>query len=651
MHKLYLLPLVICLCLSAPSFAEEKHFVELEPVVITASRIEEPVSEVPASIDVITSHDIEVKQGLTFDEALRGVSGLNINTFGGADPWSGVYLRGADRNQSLIMIDGIKINPPYSQDPAIGGLLLNNVDRIEVIKGSYSALYGSEAIGGVVNIITQERPGLTYALSGGTHTTYHDRVSYGGRYNETAYALGYERLSTEGFQFSGPYWNNSFQGKLSLPLTPNSSLQLSTYYWDWKKYDHTVCCEVDTSFNIFFVLDKDSNVREDNWLNSIQLSQYPSDQWDYSIRLSSYNTDLHSENSLDPVTADRPFPLEIDSDIQSDRDAFEMQHNFHYSESNVVSMGFQYTWERVRKKEFGNLDSFGMGPLLAQPDVNGKRISKAIYLQNLFKIKKQFSLTAGARFENGPGFENKLIPKVSALYHFPSTHTTISASYGFGVRAPSLEELYHPVGGNPDLEPEKSVSLEAGIKQSFLDERVGLEVTGFKLRLKDLIDWSSDPSVITYVNIGRAEITGAEAALRWEITEKLHSRIGYTRLVTENEDTGEELAFRPDYRWTLDAIYTPVRRLTLDLNAEFVGESFNPHDFLIGLDGNALSDTVASHRIVNMAAAYRVADRDPLLGALDFTLKLNNIFDEEYTEIPGFPSYGFTFLAGIRAMR
>jgi len=166
MYKLYLLPLVICLCLTAPSLAEEKHFVELEPVVITASRIEEPVSEVPASIEVITSHDIEAKQGLTLDEALRGGSGLSINTFGGADPWSGVYLRGADRNQSLIMIDGIKINPPYSQNPAIGGLLLNNVDRIEVIKGSYSALYGSEAIGGVVNIITQEKPGLTYALSG-----------------------------------------------------------------------------------------------------------------------------------------------------------------------------------------------------------------------------------------------------------------------------------------------------------------------------------------------------------------------------------------------------------------------------------------------------------------------------------------------------
>jgi vitamin B12 transporter len=652
MCKLCLIAFVIYLYLSTPSLAEERHFVELDPVVITASRIEEPVSEVPASIDVITSHDIEAKQGLTVDEVLRGSSGLNINTFGGADPWAGVYLRGADRNQSLIMIDGIKINPPYSQDPAIGGLLLNNVDRIEVIKGSYSALYGSEAIGGVVNIITQERPGLTYALSGGTHTTYHDRVSYGGRYNETAYTLGYERLSAEGFQFSGPYWNNSLQGKLSLPITPNSLLQLSTYYWEWKKYDHTVCCEIDTSFNIFFVLDKDSNVREDNWLNSIQLSQYPSDQWDYSIRLSSYSTNLHSENSLDPATADRPFPLEIDSDIQSDRDAFEMQHNFHYSGNNVLSLGLQYTGERVRKKEFGNLDfPPGMGPSSAQPDVNGKRISKAIYLQDLFKIKKQFSLTAGARFENGPGFENKLIPKVSALYHFPSSHTTMNASYGLGIRAPSLKELYHPVGGNPDLEPEKSVSLEAGIKQSFLDERVGLEVTGFKLRLKDLIDWSSDPSVITYVNIGRAEITGAEAALRWAITEKLHSRIGYTRLVTENEDTGEDLAFRPDYRWTLEAIYQPVRRLTLDLNAEFVGESFNPHDFLIGLDGNALSDTAASHRIVNMAAAYRVADRDPLLGALDFTLKLNNIFDEEYTEIPGFPSDGFTFLAGIRAVR
>src|SRR3990172_5671761 len=322
MYKLYLLPLVICLCLTAPSLAEEKHFVELEPVVITASRIKEPISEVPASIEVITSHDIEAKQGLTLDEALRGGSGLSINTFGGADPWSGVYLRGTDHNQSLIMIDGIRINPPYSQAPAIGGLLLNNVDRIEIIKGSYSALYGSEAIGGGVNIITQEKQGLAYALTGGTHTTYHDRISYGGRYNETSYTLGYERLSTEGFRFSGPYWNNSLQGKLSLPLTPSSFLQLSTYYWDWKKYDHTVCCEVDTFFNIFFVLDTDSNVREKNWLNSIQLSQYPSDQWDYNIRLSSYNTDLHSENSLDPATTDRPFPLEIDSDIQSDRDAF-----------------------------------------------------------------------------------------------------------------------------------------------------------------------------------------------------------------------------------------------------------------------------------------------------------------------------------------
>ncbi|MBI5097518.1 MAG: TonB-dependent receptor, partial [Nitrospirae bacterium] len=179
MYNLYLITLIISLCLNTLSFAEERPSLELEPIVITASRIEEPVSEVPASIDVITSHDIEAKQGLTVDEALRGTPGLSISAFGGADPWSGVYLRGADRNQSLIIIDGIKINPPYSQDPAIGGLLLNNVDRIEVIKGSYSALYGSEAIGGVVNIITQERPGLTYALSGGTHTTYHDRVSYG----------------------------------------------------------------------------------------------------------------------------------------------------------------------------------------------------------------------------------------------------------------------------------------------------------------------------------------------------------------------------------------------------------------------------------------------------------------------------------------
>ncbi len=655
MSIFYLITSILCLFLTDSVFAEERQSIQIEPVVVTASKIEEPVSEVPASIDVITHQDIKIMQTLTLGEALQSMSGLTIQTFGGADPFSSVYIRGTDSNHSFIMIDGIKINSPYSQIPSMGAIHLSDVGKVEVLRGSYSALYGSEAIGGVVNVITGDRPGLTYSFSGGTHTTFDNSLLYTGKYHDTPYTLGYERFSTEGFKFSGPYWNNTLLGKISLPLGAASSLHLATYYWNWNKYDRTVCCEINGSGDFALIIDKNSQINEDNWLTSIQFSQYPSETWDYNIKVSAYTSNSHSVNPLDPASTDRPFPLEIDSEIHSSRFTFDMQHNLYYGNSNIITLGFQYTGEEINKEEFGNVDSFGTGPSLKQPDVDADRTSRALYLQNLFKIKEQLSLSAGVRFENGPGFNNELIPRVSALYVVQDglwglSDTRLNISYGQGVRAPSLEELYHPVGGNSDLRPEKSTSLEAGFKKPLLDGRVWLQATGFIIKLKDLIDWSSDPAVVTYVNAGKAKIKGVETNLHWNITEKLNSKIGYTRLSTTNTDTGEDLSFRPHYVWTFDVRYKPVTRFVLDITEESAGEAFNPLDFIVGLDGNTLSERVKSHQVVNLAAAYNVIEDDPLLGAVDITLKLNNIFDEEYDVIPGFHSYGFTFLAGVRAV-
>lgn len=634
-----------------PAVAEEKHFVELEPVVITASGIEEPLFEIPASIDVVTQQTIRDRQPLTLNEGVRLVTGLTIRTYGGADPWAGIMIRGTEDNQSLIMLDGIRINPPYSQSTPAGALLLNHAERIEVVKGSYSALYGSEAIGGVVNLITGAREGLSFSVMGGTHRTSDNSLSYSNRYQDIVYSLGYANLSTEGFKYSGPYWNNTLLGRIDVALTATSSLQVSTIYWDWKKYDYTVCCELDGSGNIIFILDKDFNTKEDTHLTSIRLTDHPSEQWDYSMTLSRYAVNSHTDNLLETATAARPFPLEIDSDIRSERDVLEIQNNLHQGENDTVTIGFQYTWEDIKKEEFGNLESIGMGPSMDLPDLNDERGFWSVYLQKLFKIKDQSSLAAGVRFENGPGYSSTLIPKASALYVLPETDTRLHISIGQGIRAPSLGELYHPVQGNTDLTPEESTSVEAGFKQPFIDGRVWLGATGFAMRLKNLIDVGAGPSgTPVYINMGRSKITGIEATLRMDITDSLQGNIGYTRLSTKNLETDQELPFRPDDRWTFDIRYIPIAPLVLDVNAEFTGEAFNPYDFLVGLDGRPLSSNMASYQVINMAASYRVADEGPLLGALDFTLRLNNILDTEYTETPGFPSYGFTFIAGIRAV-
>ena len=657
MHKNPLIPaLIISLLSTGYAFAEEKMAIEIAPVVVTASKVEEPASEASASVDVITSEIIKDKQTLTLDDALRGLTGITVNSHGGADPLPLIQLRGTNSNQSLIMVDGIKLNPPYSNihvTPA-GILLLDSIDRIEVIKGSHSALYGSDAIGGVVNAITRYRPGLTFNVNSGTHATFNNSLIYSGRYNDTTYTLGQGMYSTEGFIGSGPYRNNTLLGKINIPLDSQSSLQLSSYYWNWVKYDHNIGGEIN-SFSpliIKIALDEDSNLKEESWIVSAKFLQFPSGQWKYYIGLTTYNTHSIWSNPLDPAAADRPFPLAWDSDIRSARDTIEMQHDFYVGENNTVTAGIQYTREWLGKEESNNFDTLGTGPSVTQPDIRVDRSSRAIYLQDLFKVRELLSLAAGVRYEDGPGFDNELIPGISALFIVPETEIGFRLSYGQGIRAAALDELYHPVAGNANLKPEKSKSSEAGIRLPVLNQRLWAEATFFILQLENLIDtdYNQIPPVLS--NIGKAEIRGAEVGLQFTITDKLSGNVGYTRLSTENKETGEHLPLRPDYKWIVDLIYKSEERLTLSVNAEITGKSFEPSlrgIEVIGLDGKPLDGMIAGHNVVNMAATYNIIKGNPVLGNLDFTLKLNNILNTEYAEIPGFAGDGFTFLAGIRS--
>ena len=657
MYKNLLIPaLIISLLLTGYAFAEEKMAIEIAPVVVTASKVEEPASEASASVDVITSEIIKDKQTLTLDDALRGLTGITVNSHGGADPLPLIQLRGTNSNQSLIMVDGIKLNPPYSNihvTPA-GILLLDSIDRIEVIKGSHSALYGSDAIGGVVNAITRYRPGLTFNVNSGTHATFNNSLIYSGRYNDTTYTLGQGMYSTEGFIGSGPYRNNTLLGKINIPLDSQSSLQLSSYYWNWVKYDHNIGGEIN-SFSpliIKMALDEDSNLKEESWIVSAKFLQFPSGQWKYYIGLTTYNTHSIWSNPLDPAAADRPFPLAWDSDIRSARDTIEMQHDFYVGENNTVTAGIQYTREWLGKEESNNFDTLGTGPSVTQPDIRVDRSSRAIYLQDLFKVRELLSLAAGVRYEDGPGFDNELIPGISALFIVPETEIGFRLSYGQGIRAAALDELYHPVAGNANLKPEKSKSSEAGIRLPVLNQRLWAEATFFILQLENLIDtdYNQIPPVLS--NIGKAEIRGAEVGLQFTITDKLSGNVGYTRLSTENKETGEHLPLRPDYKWIVDLIYKSEERLTLSVNAEITGKSFEPSlrgIEVIGLDGKPLDGMIAGHNVVNMAATYNIIKGNPVLGNLDFTLKLNNILNTEYAEIPGFAGDGFTFLAGIRS--
>jgi vitamin B12 transporter len=617
----------------------------LEPIVVTASKIEEPISRTSASIEVITEKDIEERQDERVDETLRGVPGLKILGYGGINPWSWALIRGSDSDHVLVLVDGVEINDPYDDTARIGNIQTNSIERIEVLKGSHSAIYGSEAIGGVINIITKEgkaKAKTDISLKGGSYETYKESLFHSGKKREISYSVGASRLDAKGNIWTGRFSGNTLSGKIKFPVGDYSALQLNSFYYDHDMRDDTLCCEYDNDSNLRFTIPDSSVNKESTWINSLQFFHYLTDWWDYKIQYSRY--DFNNSWKLDGDSR-LPYPLKINNKGTNSRDIVEIQNNLYPHERDTLTIGLQYKGEKVLFDEFSNTSSLGMSPPEKQPSINSSRESRAVYIQNLFNYEN-LTLTAGVRLEDGPGFDKETIPRASAAYLFPSTNTRIKGGYGKGIKAASIRHLYNPIGGNRDLRPEKSESYEISLEQGI--NKFRLELTYFYIALKDLIEWSSSPDKIKFVNIGSAHTKGIETEIYGsDILDSLDIRLGYTYLYTRDEITDKPLRYRPTSSIFTDIRYRGIDRLTLILSSEIAGEFYDPYPFLKDFDGNNLPEIMPVYKVVNIAASYK--PNYPLFENVELELKVNNLFNESYNEIGGFNSLGMNFLAGVNA--
>jgi len=633
---------IIMLLIPLPSHAEERpDIVRIEPVVITASKIEEPLNSTSAPVEVIGREDIEDKQSERIDEALRGVSGVKINSYGGIDPLAWILIRGNDNDHTLVLIDGVEINTPYDNTAKLGSIQTNNIERIEVLKGSHSALYGSEAIGGVINIITREKEETDVSVKAGNYETTRGSLFYAGKKGDMPYSLGYSRSDSKGSIYTGAFSGNTSSGKIKFFIGDYSTVQFNSFYWDHEKTGGELCCELDNESNYRFTLPDKSINREYDWINSIQFKQYFSERFDYRFQYSRYDF-----NNTWNLSGDSrfPYPINLDSRNSGSRDTFEIQNNLYFYDADTLTIGLQYRGERVSTYEFSNSDSTGQSTAKEQSSVNSFRDSRAIYIQNIFNYKDRFVFSAGARIEEGLGFGNEVIPRASASYLFPSTNTKIKGAYGKGIKAASIRQLYDPIAGNRDLKPERSESYEVSLEQEI--NKFKFEWTYFNNYLNELIEWRDTPATPKYINIGKAWIKGFETELSGrDILDSLDIRLGYTYLETKDEERNKPLRYRPTNYYSLDARYRGFDRLTLDISLEFVGDSYNPYTFMKDTDGNSLPERIPSYKLVNIAASYTITH--PSVEKIEFQLKVNNLFNENYREIGGFHTLGINFLAGV----
>jgi vitamin B12 transporter len=598
--------LVLPLVMLSGAWAAET--VEVEEVVVTASRLAEPLEETTSGVIVITAEEIEASGAQLVPEVLRKVADLNITQNGGPGKTSEVLMRGGAPRHTLVMVDGVKVNSPTTGGFDFAGLDVRDIERIEIVKGPQSTMYGSEAIAGVINIITKKgrgKPRVTASVEGGSFGTFKPSLGVSGSSGALDYRFNASYLRTDGISAvrvgteDDGYENVYFSGKVGARLGEKAEVEVAGNYY----YDRTELDRFD------FFLGPVDDLFYVTWGHhhtvSGKLKLYLVDRWEQVITVSRASDLWRSRN---------PGVAFLNSDIETFRDTVEWQHNLFLTDGYTLTAGVEY-----REEEGENTGNF-----------NRTIDNLALYLNNKLSLfDGALVLNAGVRNDDHETFGSETTYRVGALVNLEDSGLRIRGSYGTGFRAPSFNELFFPFFGNPDLKPEESEAWEAALEKDF-GERVTASVAYFHQEYENLIEF--DPSTFLAGNVAEARVEGVETGVTVHATDRVDVGVHYTHLDAEDETTGGRLNRRPEDKVVVTADYSG-EGFSLNADYVYVGEVF---DVPAGRDLDAYS-------LVNVAGSYDVTDNLALFA------RIENLFDEDYETAGDFNSPGFSVYGGIKA--
>jgi vitamin B12 transporter len=590
------------------------------PVFVTATQTEVPLKETAASVTLIDEKTIEEKHLTTVEEVLREVPGLTVVQQGGPGATTSVFLRGTNSNHALVLIDGVPVNSPTTGAFDFADLTVENIERIEVIHGAQSTLYGSDAIGGVIQIFTKKGRGpLTGSLSfeGGAYRTFRETLELSGAKERFDYSFSAAHLDSRGFsradQRNGNpeddgYENTALSSRIGIHLTDRARLEWTARYTNAESEldDCGFPCPID-----------DPNLVQEGqqWVTSLGLLVTLVEGWRQELKFSLNAEELEVIDPLEVSDPDAPFNnFEIDTRGRW----FDWRHHIHLNERDLLTVGYEYEFQRGESRN----------------NFNETWTNHAGYALNELRLLP-FILNLGLRYDDNDRYGNETTYKIETAYLMESTATKIRAAYGTGFHGPTLNDLFFPGFGNPNLQPEKSKSFEAGIDQSFWGERVQVGATYFQNRIEELIVFVFDPVTLVGApdNIARAKMTGVEAAIFMQPAEVVTLSANYTLTDAENEQTGAELARRPRRKAAGALTVSPIERLRLVLDLRYVGKRF---------DDTANNVPLDDYTVVNLAGTYQLHPRVQL-----FT-RIENLFNREYQEVAGYGTAGFSGYGGVK---
>ncbi len=602
---------LLVITLSGIARAED---VELDKIVVTPSRIEESSEDVGRVVDVVTSNDIEKSGAQNLADALTDFTSVNISNYGGPGTDKNIRMRGSTAAQVLVMVDGRPVNNPRDGQVDLSTIPLENIDRVEVMHGPGSSLYGSSAMGGVVNIITKSPPKSGQKVeaysSFGTARTYVERLSQGAKISKFGYLISGEYQSSVGFRPNSAFNAEACNLKLGYELNNQNNINLNSGFYKNK-------LGVSGSLTYFDPDDKQNTLKrffDFNW------DFKPDTQTDLSAKVyQNYDRLEFMENGAEQIwdtankkdihaTTVRGVDLQFDKQLL---DLYRLVCGFNYVKNMNDSTA-------TAKHEYS---------------------VTAGYLQNHLDLFEKLKINFGARLDDYSNLSTQINPNFDFLYTFNEDiklHGLISRSF----RAPTFNDLYwldtgDGMKGNPNLKPEKGITTELGV-ETRINKYFTSGLTYYRSDYKQLIQWSYDSgSGITQPeNINSAVINGLESENKIYISDNLDLDINYTYLMARDKDTHKYLVYQPKNKLDTCLKYHDHNGLTVELKGQFTGQRF------ADADNNS---KVKSFFVFGLSVSKKFKQGLTCFSSID------NILNRKYQVIRDYPMPGFSFTGGLKA--
>jgi vitamin B12 transporter len=594
--------------------------------VVSPTGVVTPAEQLASSVTVVTEKDIQTQQHRTVPDILNTVPGVNVVQAGGPGAQTSVFMRGTNANHTKVIVDGIDIGDPANSNGAFdyAHLLAADIQQMEILRGPQSGLYGSDAIGGVISIVTKKGEGpprATGSIEAGSFNTFNQRLGLSGSEQNFNYAVNVAHLHAGNIPVTPPellppgrkaignnYDNMTYSTKLGVDLNENLTVNSVVRYTD-----ATLLFTGDSGFP--------SIPNATQSMHGVQqLFNREEAVWSlFDGRIKNYfGVNYTNSRGYDVSPGDPAATTTTGTRLK-----FDWHTVAEIARDHNLIVGAEQQTDRIDTADFA-----------AQ---NG---NKAGFIELQSAFAERFFLVANIREDSNDRFGEHMTYRIAPAVILPVTETKLKASYGTGFKAPSLSQLYqdYPAFGffaNPNLKPEQSTGYDAGFEQPLFNDRVRFGSTYFHNDITDLIDYNDTFSSL--VNVNGATTEGTETFVSAQITERFGVRADYTSTRAVDAGTGLQLLRRPKEKWSATATWLPVDELTLSATMLRVSNWVD-----VTRDGSASGIVAPGYTLVNLRGGYAINDQVKVFGRVD------NLFDVRYQNPTGFLSPGLGIFGGIR---